>query len=159
VSNKPHISKFVGAMGLILVAFCISGSTTNPADVYLPQLRDKDTEPDRGVAGAADIARSRMPKQCFRFFRMRKFDSTTGRARGSQPMVANSERESGKYVNALEHNLRSEVDFEDEKNHGRARDGLLTRRYDSKMFSRSQNGRWVIYERRVFRVDRHDNLH
>jgi hypothetical protein len=28
--------------------------------------------------------------------------------------------------------------------------GLLTRRYDSKMFSRSQNGRWVIYERRGF---------
>jgi len=28
--------------------------------------------------------------------------------------------------------------------------GLLRRRYDSKMFSRSQNGRWVIYERRGF---------
>jgi len=54
------------------------------------------------------------------------------------------------YVNALEHNLRSEVDFEDEKNMAERAIGLLTRRYDSKMFSRSQNGRWVIYERRGF---------
>ena len=28
--------------------------------------------------------------------------------------------------------------------------GLLTKRYDSKMFSRNANGRWVIYERRGF---------
>ena len=54
------------------------------------------------------------------------------------------------YVNALQRNLRSKVDFEDEKNMAERGIGLLTRRYDSKMFSRSQNGRWVIYERRGF---------
>jgi len=54
------------------------------------------------------------------------------------------------YLNALQHNLRSEVDFEDEKNMAERGIGLLTRRYDSKMFSRNPNGRWVIYERRGF---------
>jgi hypothetical protein len=54
------------------------------------------------------------------------------------------------YVNALEHNLRPEIDFDDEKNMAERGIGLLTRRYDSKMFSRSPNGRWVIYERRGF---------
>lgn len=54
------------------------------------------------------------------------------------------------YVNALKQNLRSENDFEDEKKMGERAIGLLTKRYDSKMFSRSANGRWVIYERRGF---------
>ncbi len=54
------------------------------------------------------------------------------------------------YANALEHNLRPEIDFEDEKNMAERGIGLLTRRYDSKMFSRSPNGRWTIYERHGF---------
>src|SRR5260370_7239572 len=29
---------------MVLVAFCISGSSVNPADVYLPQLKDKDAD-------------------------------------------------------------------------------------------------------------------
>src|SRR5262249_16199860 len=37
--------------------------------------------------------------------------------------------------------------FEMEKNMADRAIGLLTRRYDSKMFSKSPNGRWVIYER------------
>src|SRR5437879_12491216 len=61
-----------------------------------------------------------------------------------------SDHKSDSYVKALEHNLRSEVDFEDEKNMAERAIGLLTRRYGSKMFSRSQNGRWVIYEQRGF---------
>src|SRR5262249_31624709 len=40
VSNNRHISTFVSALWLALVAFLISGSTTNPADIYLPQLKD-----------------------------------------------------------------------------------------------------------------------
>src|SRR5207247_10071575 len=54
------------------------------------------------------------------------------------------------YVNALEHNLRSEIDFEDEKNMAESGIGLLTRQYDAKMFSRSPNGLCTIYERRGF---------
>src|SRR5437870_2538133 len=52
------------------------------------------------------------------------------------------------YVNALAQNLRSELEFEDEKNIAERAIGLLTRSYGSKMFSRSPNRRWVIYERR-----------
>ena len=44
MSNKTHVSAPVATIGLVLVAFCISGSTTNPADVYLPQLKDKDAD-------------------------------------------------------------------------------------------------------------------
>jgi hypothetical protein len=53
-------------------------------------------------------------------------------------------------MRALQHNLRSEIDFEDEKNMAERAIGLLTKRYDSKMFSRSPNSRWVIYERYSF---------
>src|SRR5215472_5158127 len=44
VSNSPKASTFIAAIGLVLVAFFLSGSTTNPADVYLPQLTDKDPD-------------------------------------------------------------------------------------------------------------------
>src|SRR5215475_11962448 len=37
-------STAITAAGLVLVAFCLSGSSVNPADVYLPQLKDKDPD-------------------------------------------------------------------------------------------------------------------
>src|SRR5262249_22900202 len=37
-------STAITAAGLVLVAFCLSGSSVNPADVYLPQLKDKDSD-------------------------------------------------------------------------------------------------------------------
>src|SRR2546430_12734184 len=52
------------------------------------------------------------------------------------------------YVTALQSNVKTEVDYEDETHMAERAIGLLTRRYDSKMFSRSPNGRWVMYERR-----------
>ena len=54
------------------------------------------------------------------------------------------------YANALQSNLKTEVDYEDETHMAERGIGLLTKKYDSKMFSRSPNGRWVLYERRGF---------
>jgi hypothetical protein len=71
------------------------------------------------------------------------------RAIGSRWWQIPREKSEG-YVNALERNLRSEIDFEDETHMAERGIGLLTRRYDSKMFARSPNGRWVIYERHGF---------
>ncbi len=42
MTNKLQVS--IAAIGPILVAFCISGSSVNPADVYLPRLKDKDAD-------------------------------------------------------------------------------------------------------------------
>jgi len=48
-------------------------------------------------------------------------------------------------VEALRHNEKSE--FEDERNMVARAIGLLTRDYTSNMFARSDNKRWVVYER------------
>jgi len=49
------------------------------------------------------------------------------------------------FVEALRHNEKSE--FEDERNMVARAIGLLTRDYTSNMFARSDNKRWVVYER------------
>lgn len=49
------------------------------------------------------------------------------------------------FVAALRRNEKSE--FEDERNMIARAIGLLQRDYKSKMFARSSNGRWVVYER------------
>jgi hypothetical protein len=51
------------------------------------------------------------------------------------------------FVATLRRNENSE--FEDERNMVVRAIGLLTRDYTSKMFARSSNGRWVVYERRA----------
>lgn len=152
MSNKTQISRPIAAIGLVIVAFCISGSTTNPADVYLPQLKDKD--PDTRVAALRELLTSldsRIPEA------MRALLSDEGnsirrlaaRAIGSRWwQIPKDKTES--YVNALQSNLKAEVDFEDETHMAERGIGLLTRKYDSKMFSRSPNGRWILYERRGF---------
>jgi hypothetical protein len=152
VSNKRRSSKFVGAIGLLLVAFLLSGSTTNPADIYLPQLKDKDA--DVRIAALRELLTSldsRIPEA------MRVLLSDDGnsirrlaaRAIGSRWWQIPKEKTES-YVNALQSNLKAEVDFEDETHMAERAIGLLTKKYDSKMFSRSPNGRWVIYERRGF---------
>jgi hypothetical protein len=152
VSNKPQVSRPIAAIGLILVAFSLSGSTTNPVDVYLPQLKDKDAdvriEALRQLQTSLD---SRIPDAMLALLsdEGNSIRRLAARAIGSRWWQIPREKTES-YVNALEHNLRSEVDFEDEKNMAERGIGLLTRRYDSKMFSRSPNGRWIIYERRGF---------
>jgi HEAT repeats len=150
VSKK--ISRPLAAIGLVLIAFCISGSTVNPADVYLPQLKDKDA--DVRIAALRELLTSldsRIPEAMLPLLsdEGNSIRRLAARAIGSRWWQIPKEK-SESYVNALEHNLRSEVDFEDEKNMAERAIGLLTRRYDSKMFSRSPNGRWIIYERRGF---------
>ena len=152
MSDKSKASRLIAQIGLLLVGFCISGSSVNPADVYLPQLKDKDAdvriEALRELLTSLD---SRIPEA------MRPLLSDEGnsirrlaaRAIGSRWWQIPKEKAES-YVPVLEKNLRSEVDFEDEKNMAERGIGLLTRRYDSKMFSRSPNARWIIYERRGF---------
>ena len=139
-------------MGLLLVAFFLSGSTTNPADVYLPQLKNSD--PDTRIAALRELLislDSRIPEAMLPLLsdEGNSIRRLAARAIGSRWWQIPKEKAEG-YINALQHNLRSEVDFEDEKNMAERGIGLLTRRYDSKMFSRSPNARWVIYERRGF---------
>jgi hypothetical protein len=152
VSNKKQVSTPIAAIGLVIVAFCISGSTVNPADVYLPQLKDKD--PDVRIEALRQLQTfldSRIPEAMLPLLsdEGNSIRRLAARAIGSRWWQIPREKTDG-YVNALEHNLRPEVDFEDEKNMAERAIGLLTRRYDSKMFSRSPSGRWVIYERRGF---------
>src|SRR5713101_4408266 len=152
MSRRPRVSTLIAAIGLLLVAFCISGSTTNPADIYLPQLKNSDADTRiaalRGLMTSLD---SRIPEAMLPLLsdEGNSIRRLAARAIGSRWWQIPKEKAES-YVNALEHNLRSEVDFEDEKNMADRAIGLLTRRYDSKMFSRSPNGRWVIYERRGF---------
>jgi HEAT repeats len=152
VSNKTTISRPIAAIGLVIVAFCISGSTVNPADVYLPQLKDKD--PDVRIEALRQLLTSldsRIPEAMLPLLsdEGNSIRRLAARAIGSRWWQIPKEK-SESYVNALEHNLRAEVDFEDEKNMAERAIGLLARRYDSKMFSRGPNGRWIIYERRAF---------
>jgi hypothetical protein len=152
VSNKTTISRLIAAIGLVIVAFFLSGSTTNPADVYLPQLKDKDA--DVRVAALRELLTSldsRIPEAMLPLLadEGNSIRRLAARAIGSRWWQIPKEKTDG-YVNALEHNLRAEIDFEDEKNMAERGIGLLTRRFDSKMFSRSPNGRWILYERRGF---------
>jgi hypothetical protein len=139
-------------MGLLLVAFFLSGSTTNPADVYLPQLKDKDA--DVRIAALRELLTSldsRIP-EATRVLLSDEGNSIrrlAARAIGSRWWQIPKEKTES-YVNALQSNLKAEVDFEDETHMAERGIGLLTRRYDSKMFSRSPNSRWVLYERRGF---------
>jgi HEAT repeats len=152
VSNKRQISKFFGAMGLILVAFFLSGSTTNPADIYLPQLKDKDA--DTRIAALRELLTSldsRIPEAMVPLLsdEGNSIRRLAARAIGSRWWQIPKDKVDS-YVKALQGNLRSEQDFEDEKNMAERAIGLLTKKYDSKMFSRSPNGRWIFYERRGF---------
>jgi hypothetical protein len=150
VSNKPQVSRPIAAIGLILIAFSLSGSTTNPVDVYLPQLKDKDAdvriEALRQLQTSLD---SRIPDAMLALLsdEGNSIRRLAARAIGSRWWQIPKEK-SEIYVNALQQNLRADSEFQDEKNMAERAIGLLTRRYDSKMFSRSPNGQWVIYERR-----------
>ena len=154
MSNKTHVSAPVAAIGLVLVAFCISGSTSNPADVYLPQLKDKDADVRIAALRELQISLdSRIPEAMLPLLSdegnsIRRLAARAIGSRWWQIPKAKSES----YVDALQHNLRPELEFEEEKNSeknmAQRAIGLLSRKYESNMFARSSNGRWVIYERR-----------
>ncbi len=142
----------MAGIGLVIVAFCISGSSTNPADVYLPQLKHKD--PEVRIAALRELLLSldsRIPDAMLPLLsdEGNSIRRLAARAIGSRWWQIPKEK-SDSYVNALQHNLRPEIDYEDETHMAERGIGLLTKKYDSKMFSHSPNGRWVIYERRSF---------
>src|SRR5207244_3842797 len=90
----------------------------NPADVYLPQLKDKDA--DVRIAALRELLTSldsRMPEAMLPLLsdEGNSIRRLAARAIGSRWWQIPKEKAES-YVNALEHNLRSEVDFEDEKN-------------------------------------------
>jgi len=152
VSNNPKASTFIAAIGLVLVAFFLSGSTTNPADVYLPQLKDKD--PDIRVEALRKLLTSldsRIPEAMLSLLsdEGNSIRRLAARAIGSRWWQIPTDK-SDSYVKALAQNIKPEVDFEDETHMAERAIGLLTKKYDSKMFSRSPNGRWIIYERYSF---------
>ncbi|HJX98284.1 MAG TPA: HEAT repeat domain-containing protein [Chthoniobacterales bacterium] len=152
MSNKKHVSTPIAAIVLILVAFCISGSSVNPADVYLPQLKDKD--PDVRVEALRQLLTSldsRIPDAMLPLLsdEGNSIRRLAARAIGSRWWQIPKEK-TDSYVTALQSNLKTEVDYEDETHMAERAIGLLTKKYDSKMFSRSPNGRWVIYERYSF---------
>src|SRR5256885_10985902 len=132
------ISRLIAPIGLLLVAFCISGSSVNPADIYLPQLKDKDA--DVRISALRELLTSldsRMPEAMLPLLsdKGNSIRRLAARAIGSRWWQIPKEKTES-YVPALEKNVRSEVDFEDQKNMAERAIGLLTRRYDSKMFSR-----------------------
>lgn len=142
----------MAGIGLVIVAFCISGSSTNPADVYLPQLKHKD--PEVRIAALRELLLSldsRIPDAMLPLLsdEGNSIRRLAARAIGSRWWQIPKEKFDS-YVNALKHNLRPEIDYEDETHMAERGIGLLTKKYDSKMFSHSPNGRWVIYERRSF---------
>jgi len=152
VSDKPRVSTLIAVIGLIVVAFCITGSSVNPADIYLPQLKDKDA--DTRIAALRELLTSldsRIPEAMLPLLsdEGNSIRRLAARAIGSRWWQIPKEKAES-YVNALEHNLRPEIDFEGEKNMAERAIGLLTKHYDFKMFSRSPNGQWIIYERRSF---------
>ena len=152
MGKQLQLSRLTTAIGLVLVAFFLSGSATNPADVYLPQLKNSD--PDTRIAALRELLTSldsRIPEAMFSLLsdEGNSVRRLAARAIGSRWWQIPKDK-SESYAKALEKNLRSEVDFEDETHMAERGIGLLTKKYDSKMFSRSSNGRWVLYERRGF---------
>src|SRR5262245_9004398 len=118
MSTRSQASRLIVAIGLILVAFFLPGSTTNPADVYLPQLKDKDA--DVRIAALRELLTSldsRIPEAMLSLLsdEGNSIRRLAARAIGSRWWQIPKEKTES-YVNALQHNLRSEIDFEDEKN-------------------------------------------
>ena len=149
MSSNPKVSTPIAVIGLFVVAFFLSGSTTNPADVYLPQLKNSD--PDTRIAALRELLTSldsRIPEAMLPLLsdEGNSIRRVAARAIGSRWWQIPKDK-SDVYAKALQGNLKSEQDFEDEKNMAERAIGLLTKRYDSKMFSKSPNRRWIIYER------------
>ncbi|HXY61079.1 MAG TPA: HEAT repeat domain-containing protein [Chthoniobacterales bacterium] len=152
MNDKSHVSKSLSAIGLLVLAFSLSGSTVNPADIYLPQLKNSD--PDARIAALRELLTSldsRIPEAMLALLsdEGNSIRRLAARAIGSRWWQIPKDKVDS-YVKALQGNLKSEMDLEDEKNMAERAIGLLSQKYDSKMFSRSPNGRWVIYERRGF---------
>jgi hypothetical protein len=134
---------------LALIAFGITGSAGDTVAIALGQLKNSD--PDVRIEGVRQLLTSldsRIPETMLSLL-ADEGDSIrrlAARAIGSRWWQIPKDKTTD-YTKALKGNQKPEMDFEMEKNMADRAIGLLTRRYDSKMFSKSPNGRWVIYER------------
>ena len=140
----------VGAIGIVLIVFGITSSAGDTVSIAIQQLKSADAEVRiEAVRQLQTFLDSRIPDAMLPVLsdEGNSIRRLAARAIGSRWWQIPREK-SETYVNALAQNVRFEPEFEDEKNMGERAIGLLTRRYDSKMFSRSPNGRWVVYERR-----------
>src|SRR5689334_14420116 len=113
---NEKILKPIAAVGLVIAAFCVSGSTTNPADIYLPQLKDKD--PDVRVEAVRQLLTSldsRIPEAMLSLLNDEgnSIRRLAARAIGSRWWQIPADRTQN-YLKALAQNLKTEVDYEDE---------------------------------------------
>src|SRR5256885_13357632 len=104
------ISRLIAPIGLVLVAFCISGSSVNPADIYLPQLKDKD--PDVRISALRELLTSldsRIPEAMLALLsdEGNSIRRLAARALGSRLWQIPKDKP-GSYVKALHGILRSE---------------------------------------------------
>jgi hypothetical protein len=130
------------------IAYAASGSSTDPADAFLAQL--KNPEPEARIAALRELQTSLDPRVPDAMLSLLSDEGNSirrlaARAIGSRWWQISKEK-IPEFVEALRRNEKSE--FEDETNMVARAIGLLTRDYKSKMFAHSSNGRWIVYERR-----------
>jgi hypothetical protein len=144
--------KIVANMYCSLVAAAIahaaSGAGADPTDALLAQL--KNPEPETRIAALRELQTSLDPRIPDAMLPLLSDEGNSirrlaARAIGSRWWQIPKEKVP-QFVEALRRNEKSE--FEDERNMVARGIGLLTHDYKSKMFARSSNGRWVVYERR-----------
>jgi hypothetical protein len=137
--------------GLIasIVAYGASqAGSSEPTDALLAQLKSPDA--DARIAALRELQTSLDPRIPDAMLSLLSDEGNSirriaARAIGSRWWQISKEKVP-QFVEALRRNEKSE--FEDERNMIARAVGLLTRDYKSKMFARSSNGRWIVYERR-----------
>jgi len=144
--TKRIFSRCCATAGITLIAFGITGSAGDNVATALGQL--KNTDPDVRIEAVRDLLTSldsRIPETMLSLLTDQgdSIRRLAARAIGSRWWQIPKDK-TADYTKALAQNQKTEEDFEMEKNMADRAIGLLTRRYDSKMFSKSPNGRWVI---------------
>jgi len=149
VSGRLILSKSCAVIALALIAFGITGSAGDTVAIALGQLKNADAEVRiEAVRQLLTSLDSRIPETMLSLL-TDEGDSIrrlAARAIGSRWWQIPKDK-TADYTKALAQNQKPELDFEMEKDMADRAIGLLTRRYDLRMFSKSPNGRWVIYER------------
>lgn len=143
---KSPMRSLIGA--LLLVPSLLCAQEANPAnDGWIARLRDPDIEVRIGAL--RELQTSLDPRLPEAFLPLLGDEGNSirrlaARGVGSRYWQIPAERKPA-FLEALARNLASERD--DERNMAARAIGLLAEKYDGPMFSRSPDGRWVIYER------------
>src|SRR5262249_16887240 len=149
MSGRQILSKCCSAIAMVLIGFGITGSAGDTVAIALGQLKNADAEVRiEAVRQLLTSLDSRIPETMLSLLTDQgdSIRRLAARAIGSRWWQIPKDK-TADYTKALAQNQKPEMDFEMEKNMADRAIGLLTRRYDSKMFSKSPNGRWVNYER------------